>query len=223
MSAEKTVAHGAFARWTIYAMAAIGVLGCLGVIAIVSMIYGSIRRSEPPAVVRAGETAPAFEIDQVERVPGTSLIKIEIFATDGRRSGGGASLTSGGLGYRSEDRRNILLLDTSTGKSRRLLPDNRRNVAAFGLLPEDRDNTAPCCYYLLVNGENAVRRQEVILGVLASGDQATVLPAVDGVDSISMPDKDHVALVVRDRQRLFFHFVDVVTLKRTASHAIAIN
>lgn len=218
MSAKEPVAQSAFAKWTIRLMAAIGVLGCLAIIAIVVMISGNVRRHEPTAVVQAGATKQVFEIGSVEKVPGTSLMKIAIFATNGQRYGGSAS-------YDSEkgDLRNVLLLDTVTGKSRRLLPNNNRRIEAFDFLSEDREDAPACCYYLSVDRADNTLHEEVILGVLATGQQATVLPEVDGFDSVSMPDKDHVALIVRDRQRLSIHFVDLATLKVTATHPIAIN
>ena len=214
-------------------LAIVGVLGCLAVITIVVMLSTISFGRHEPATVQAAATKQVFAIGNIGKVQHSNLITIEVRATEE----GSDSYASGSLRGRNDDLRNILLLDTSTGQSRRLLPDNSRRIGDFRLLPNDPDHddvlpdmgadktgkAPPCCYYLVLDRADNSGLKDVILGVIGTGKQAMALQAVDGVDSISMPDNTHVALIVRQQRRLSYRVIDLADFKVTANHPIAID
>jgi hypothetical protein len=234
MSAEApAAANRAFAKWTIRLLAMVGVLGCLALIAIAVMLSTVRFGRHEPAAVQAAATKQVFTIGSVEKVPHSNLITIDVRATEN----GSDSYASGSLRGRDDDRRNILLLDTGTGQSRRILPDNSRRIDDFRLLPRGRDSddmlpgasldetdkAPPCCYYLTLDRADGSGLKDVMLGVIAPEKQAVVLRGVDGIDAISMPDRGHVAMIVRQQRRLSYRVVDLADFRIAASHPIAID
>lgn len=237
MSAEASgTADSRLAKWTIRLLAVVGVLGCLAVIAIAAMLSTVSFGHRQPATVQAAATKQVFAIGNVGKVPHTNLITIEVRATEA----GSDAYASGSLRGRNDDLRNILLLDTGSGQSRRLLADNSRRIDDFRLLPNDSGHDdmddvigamgpgkpgelPSCCYYLLLDRAGVGDLKDVVLGVIANGKQAVVLQGIDGVDSISMPDATHVALIVRQQRRLSYRVIDLADFRITANHPIAID
>ena len=233
MSAEPAPAGSdIFARWTIRGLAAIGLLGCLAFVAIIAiiMIFEMEGPRRPPATVEGAGTHEVFTVENINPVPHTDLISMEVHPADERADGSGYSVRGS-----SSDRRNIVLLNTVTGASRRILPDNRRHVDEYGFLPRDHGNrdeatggeakakAAVTSYYLVIDQPGETHLADLMLGSIAGERQAVVLTGIDGVDSVWMPDAGHVAVIVRDKHRLFYRIIDMSNFKITASHAIAID
>ncbi|MDB5708828.1 MAG: hypothetical protein JWL96_898 [Sphingomonas bacterium] len=237
MSAEASgAANSQFAKWTIRLLAVVGILGCLAVITIAVILSTVSFGHHEPATVQAAATKQVFTIGNIGKVPHTNLITIEVRATEA----GGDAYADGSLRGRNDDLRNILMLDTGSGQSRRLLPDNGRRIDDFRLLPNDANHDdlddvigtmgpgkpgkmPSCCYYLLLDRPDASGLKDVMLGVIATGKQAMVLQGVEGVDSISMPDIGHVAVIVRQQRKLSYRIIDLADFKVTANHPIAID
>ena len=229
MSAEPAPAgSGIFARWTIRGLAVIGLLGCLALIAILIMLSGITRPVYAPAKVEAAGTHEVFTVSNIHPVPHTDLVSMDVQASEDRGSG---SLSGRGSG---SDQRNIVLLDTVTGASRRILADNRRRISEYGFLPgdhggrgdvtnEDTTTKAVTSYYLVIDQPGDAGLIDLMVGSLASGRQAVVLTGIDGVDSVWMPDAGHIAVIVRDKRRLFYRTIDMNNFKVATSHPIAID
>jgi hypothetical protein len=234
MSAEPApAAQGSFGTWTIRALALIGLLGCLALVALVVMVAGVSMQRREPARVETGDTHQIFSVGNVDAIPRTSLVRMDVRADRGSDD----PYSSGGR----EDRRNIILLDTATGTSRRLRPNNNRRIADFGLLPGDERSTEfevmadsaapgdankakakPVWYYMLLDRADDTGI-DLVLGSLASTQQATVLTAIDGVDSRWMLDATHLALIVREKRKLSYRVIDLTSFKVTSARAIAID
>ena len=235
MSAEQAPAEsGIFARWTIRGLAVIGLLGCLAFIALAAIIvlFDVAAPRHAPATVEAAGTHEVFTVDTVNPVRHTDLISMEVQASEGR--GDGSAYSRG-----SDDRRNIVLLNTVTGASRRVLPDNHRRINEYGFLPGNQGNRdeatggdatggdgaakAVTGYYLVIAQPGDAHLVDLMVGSIASEKQAVVLTGIDGVDSVWMPDAGHVAVIVRDKHRLFYRIIDMSNFKVAASHPIAID
>ena len=229
MSAEPTpTGSGIFATWTIRGLAVIGLLGCLALIAIVAILFDVSGQRYAPAKVEAADTHEVFTVSDIKPVQGTDLIRMDVDASEERGAG---SLSGRGS---NADQRNIALLDTVTGTSRRILPDNRRRISEYGLLPGDhsaRDDIieegtaakAVTSYYLVIAQPGDAGLVDLMVGSIASGRQAIVMTGIDGVDSVWMPDAGHIAAIVRDKRKLFYRIIDMSNFKVTASHPIAID
>lgn len=220
-------------RWLMWPFAILGVLAAIALIwlMVVVLDLGGGRR-ERPVIANAGEER-RFTVGQIEPLNGTSLIAIEIAAVD----------TSGSIskGYGS-DQRNLLLLDQSTGRSRRVLPDNSRRIqnlrylsdgssAAAGM--EGAGDTArttkppqkPVRFVMFEMSDPAHPEKGLDLMVLAvsAGEPAAVLQGIDGVDHLEMLDDDHAAVIVRQKGQLRFKVLDLPARKVTEDHPIDIG
>jgi len=232
MSAEATPpAPGAFGTWTVRFLALIGVLGCLALIVIAIGIGVLSGPRNDPAKVETSDSKETFTIDNVAAVPGTRLIRMEVEASGGTRG----SLS----GPRGGDRRNIVLLDSVTGASRRILPDNKRHIDEFRFLPggaddhllaetglDERDSgKAPTAlwYLLMIDQPGDAGLKDLVVGSIATGKQVVVLTGIDGIDSAWLADAGHIALILRDHRKLSYRLIDTASFKVSASHPIAID
>ena len=78
-------------------------------------------------------------------------------------------------------------------------------------------------FYLVIDQPGEAHLADLMVGSIADERQAIVLTGIDGVDSVWMPDAGHVAVIVRDKRRLFYRIIDMRNFKVTASHPIAID
>lgn len=222
------------ARWLVWAFAALGVMTALAMIWLVVMLSGTGFRREP-AVVKADKPGETYAVGSVEALAGTNLIAIEIESVDVERGYG--SIKSG----MGEDVRNVLLLDRNTGDSRRLLPDNRQQIASIFYLPAEAqtgnedDRVAatgsgtkrilPPAYYLI---QLSVKRGEknsisLLVGPLAGDQPTTVMEGLDGVERRWMLDSRRLALIVREGSQLYFRVIDMIDHKVLQSRKIEIG
>lgn len=186
MSAEPAPAGSdIFARWTIRGLAAIGLLGCLAFVAIIAiiMIFEMEGPRRPPATVEGAGTHEVFTVENINPVPHTDLISMEVHPADERADGSGYSVRGS-----SSDRRNIVLLNTVTGTSRRILPDNRRHVDEYGFLPGDHGNrdeatggeakakAAVTSYYLVIDQPGETHLADLMLGRSRAKDRRSSSP-----------------------------------------------
>lgn len=234
MSAEPQAAPPrARAHWIVWLFALVGLAGILAFIFLVAMVGGAYGPDQPAKV--AGRKAEVtFTVSSVQQLPGTGLVQLEIAASEGR----GGSYSSGG----ERDVRNLLLLDRRTGASRKILPDNSRQVVRSLFLPAeaegkalvagddlllggtDSNRASPPAYYLLQVRQKGKRDlEDVLVGRIADGKQAFVMAGIDGIDSSWMDSPTRLGLIVRERLRLHYRVIDIESLKMVVDRPIAID
>lgn len=224
--------RGTFGKWVIRGLAAIGVLGCLGLIFLTASLIGLFHHRDQPAKVAAATTAEIFTIGEVTRVDGSTFVKMNVLAAN---SGGGSYSRS------RDDWRNVVLFDTATGKSRRLLPDNNRRIIDMEFLsniapkeplgpsgatvsgPTDQRRTVARYYYLLVEQPGDRGLQDLLIGDVAGNRRSYVLTGIDGIDWTTMSDPTHLDVLLRQGRKLFFRKIDMETFTVSAAIPVAID
>lgn len=195
-------------------------------------LFGGGRHEPAKIVDKAGTTV--FILGQVQDLSGSNLVRVNITAAERSDENPYGSLSSGGG---VADTRNILLLNKTTGATRKLLPDNSRRIIADQFLAAETDSnisgppgvvrnerSSPPAYYLLtVASANDEKRLDVLVGTLATGRQAFVMRNVAGVESIWMQTPTRIGTIVREGLGLHYRIVDVPTLQVVASRSIDIG
>ena len=223
-------------HWAVHALAGIGLLGIVGLIAIAIVIIVAAVVSRPreyqPAKVAGNDRKFTFTVGNPGDLAGTSLTRMDIAASQG--DGNSYSSRSG------QDTRNILLIDRTSGESRKLLQDNSRHISRSHFLTAkgdagDTDDdvlavdggkpaSGPVAYYLLeIDRPSQQNEEDVLVGRLADRQQAYVMTGIDGVDRLWMRSPTQIGLIVRDHLKLYYRVVDVPTLKVVLSRSIAID
>ena len=221
-------------RWLVWAFAALGVAAAIGIVWLGILLNGSFASREPAIVGENRAAGEALEVGSVRPLAGTGLIAIEIRAVEG-----GGIKNSGS--YSRGDLRNLLLLDRTTGTSRRVLPDNRTRVADIEYFPAAAHGTdanlddlvdsagggrdVPAYYLLTLERRlpNGDRVFDLLAGTLATGKQGIVMRGLAGVDQSGMLDATRLGVVVREGKSLYYRVIDVPALKQVESHRIEIG
>ena len=194
----------------------------------IDMLQREVR--EPATRIAAKAPGESYAIGEVVQIADTPYVRISIAAS--RDSGGAYSYDRGDL-------RNILLLDTRNGTSRRLLPTNARRIEAMHWLPDQPTKNAnapvasgaiegagqrsvPERWYVLTLPRGDDRSHDVVVGRI-DGGQAQALTAIDGVESVWTHDSTHMAKIVRNQRRLTYQLIDMGTLKALPPVALAID
>ena len=185
------------------------------------------------AGVVVGGDAPNTQlvVRMARPLTGTNLVRIDIGINSPDMGSFGSSYGS------TNDRRNILLLDRTSGAARRLLPDNERRIETAHFLPAQAnyspdsqeeaissgaDAPPPAYFVLLVARAGQRDRFDLLVGSLAGPEQAFVLREMEGLDGLWMQSPTQLGLLVRERQALFYRIVDLPTLRIVQSRRIAI-
>jgi hypothetical protein len=234
LSAEQPAARRPFAQWLIWLFAVIGALGIVAVIVLAAIVF-DLDRPYLPAKVAGAKHETILTIGQPQRLRGTPLLEMNISASDG---GMGSGPYSGG---RSDDVRNILIVDSTNGASRRLLPDNAHHIVQSNFYPakaqpDDESDTgdrtmgaaqesdAPAAYYVIqLRRESDAEREDVLIGTLATGKQGAAMRGIDGVDRCWMLSPTRMGFLVRQQLRLYYRVVNIPSLKVVQSRPIAID
>lgn len=229
-----SAAHASKGRWLVWGFAALGVLTALAIIWLVVALNSQGNRREP-ALIEADKPGESYEVGSVEQLAGTNLISIEIRSANGE-AGYGSIKSSG-----RDDVRNVLLLDRTTGESRRLLPDNRQRIADIHFLPaqaQDRDdsdavavskggadrNPTPAYYLIeLIVKHRDAQTISLLVGSLSGTEQQVVMQGLDGVERRWMIDTRRLGLIVREGNALYFRVVDMIERKVLQSRKIEIG
>ncbi|HEX6375713.1 MAG TPA: hypothetical protein VFZ91_08320 [Allosphingosinicella sp.] len=221
-------------HWIVWLFALVGLAGILAFIFLVVMV-GRAYEPRQPAKVAGNKAEETFTVSNVQRLPGTELVQMEIAASEGSVG----SYSSGG----ERDVRNILLLDRRTGASRKILPDNNRHVSRSIFLPAEVEaktsvggdelllgaadadgESPPAAYYLLQVGQQGNRDlEDVLVGRIADAKQAFVMTGIDGIDSTWMDSPTRLGLIVRERLRLYYRVVDIASLKVVENRPIVVD
>lgn len=218
--------------------AILGVLAAIALIWLMAILLDiGPGRDEQPVMAKTGAER-RFVVGQIAPLDGTPLIAIEIAAADDS-----GAISSKGYG---SDLRNVLLLDRSNGRSRRLLPDNARQIRGLRYLPngsgnalamdgvsvveEAGDDTArakrkPARFVVFEMSDPAHREKgvDLMVSAIAAGDATAVLTGIDGIDHIEMLDDDHASLIVREKGQLRFRVLDLPARRVTEDHSIDIG
>lgn len=222
---ERATGGGLGRRILLWIFASIGVLAALAVIWLAVMVagIGAGRGERETAKVAVKGAAEPYSVQDVRDIPGTSLVQIAI-GISGRGSSGSFS-RKGGYDF---DHRNLILLDNTTGESRRLLTDNKRRIVDVRFLPalagaEEDKPSAPSAYYVLAVRQLDNDRQDVLVGNIAGGRQAFVLKNIDGIDRMWMLTPNRLAMVVREGMSVHYRVIDVPALKVVLARAVEIG
>ena len=137
--------------------------------------------------------------------------------------------------------RNILLVDSQTGASRRLLPDNAHRVAESSFYPAKADSdeadtgdrtmggdqqqkeASPAYYVIQLRRAGDPEREDLPVGTLATGRQKVVMPGIEGVDKGWMVSPTRIGFLVRQQLVLYYRVVDIPSLRVIQSRSIAID
>jgi hypothetical protein len=223
------------AHWVVWLLAAVGLIGIVATLSLAAFLLAGEPRYQPAKVAGAKEEI-TFTVDSARELPGTNLIQLDVNASQGL--GGSSAYSRGG-----DDRRNILLIDRTSGASRRILPDNERHIDTARFLPAGAeaanrgangaglDGTAaaggeepPAAYYLLaVDQRGQPERKDVLVGTLADARQGWVMRGIDGIDTVWMHSPTQIGLLVRERLGLYYRIVDIPALKVVQSRRIEIG
>jgi hypothetical protein len=221
-------------HWIVWLFALFGLAGVAALIFIAVVILNVGGRAPEPARIAGERPEESFSVRGAEPLAGTSLIRIDIAAAQSGSSGSSAYSGSG-----VDDLRNILLLDRTSGAARRLLPDNRRRIerayflparadfapepdAAVAAVSADEDAPPPAYYVLLVEQPGRRDRIDVLVGTLASGQQAYVMAGLEGVDSVWMHGPATIGFLVREQLSLHYRIVDIGALRVVETRRLAI-
>ena len=173
---------------------------------------------------------PAPVVLQILPLPGTDITALLVGPGDEERGTGSYFSEPEGASVR-----NLLLLDTATGESRQLLPDDDRRIVQHRFLPAaaepkrrpkaaDTGSTEPAAYYALVTaGADDDAPVDLIVGRLDDARQATVLTGLDRVLSVWNRDETTLAALVRQDDRLSYRLIDMETLTVTSSTEVPIR
>lgn len=218
-------------HWLVIGLATVGVLAVFFTALLLAFGFlglGFGGGEEPARVAdKRGETI--FVIGQVQTLAGTDLVRMDIAA--GRSEDPYGSIGSGSGG---QDVRNILLLDRTTGASRKLLPDNSRHIEDVRFLAARADKAAspdtgkaddaPPAYYLLtIRAAGKGRGKDVLVGALASARQAFVMRGIAGIETSWMQSPTQIGLIVRENLSLHYRIVDIPTLRVVTSRPVQVG
>lgn len=220
-------------RWLIWLFGGLGVLFAVAVIFIAAVVFRDIGVGRQPAPV-AGVRGEQFSVGSVERLAGTGLIAVEVQAMP-QGLGGSAS-------YDRRRPRNIVLVTTATGNSRRILPDNRSEITWIEYVPatpqkggakahpieeavqsaQQAEATPPLRHYLMLVGQgNASSR--LIAGDLLTTRQAEIAKGLGSVEDWFLIGPQRLALITREHETLTYRVVDLANLRSVQTRVIPVE
>jgi hypothetical protein len=226
------------ARSLLWIFAGIGLLFAAAVIFIaVNLLAWTSHGGRDAAPIEArGAAQEAYAVAEVNPLVGTGINEIVIATEASIGRGGGYSSRGKGA-----DERNVVLLDKATGASRKLLADNRRQIAARYYLPalagpeepttedylvagaDGKQEKPPRAYYVLRVQATDGKSEDVLIGDLKTGHQAFVLTGIDGVDRLWMQSPTRLGLLMRQGRKLHYRAIDIPTLKVVAAQPVDIG
>ncbi len=156
-----------------------------------------------PREVAKDESGARVRLGEITTVEGTTLVTVPVML--GSESGGGS------YSYSSNDIRNKLIINSATGESRRVLPDNRRQIVRWiepgtsNKTPEMNVSTSNKPPSKLLYGavvaraaakDNEPRRYDVLLGRFDRAQQVWVSQNLSGVQDVWLTPAGDVAMIV---------------------------
>ena len=177
----------------------------------------------PPAEV---ENPSPLAVLQQRGLDGTPLVALFVGYREEESQGTSLFRTTNQPGVRD-----LILLDTATGASRRLLPSDDRRIMQAQFLATGADTAKarksdeprPAVWYALTVQPNDAAEDDpvdLVVGRLEDGAQATVMTSLTRVISLSSRDGRTVAALVRIGDRLFYRLIDMEALAVTASSEV---
>jgi hypothetical protein len=211
---------------------ALAVVGA-GIVILAVVLVGGVMltrghgNADAPAQVEAKAAKEVFAVAAVNPLHGTNAQEIVIATDSSIRRGDAGSYSGGG----APDERNVILLDKTSGVSRKLLPDNGRRIVSRDYLPamagagEEGVDTqkAPLGYYVFRVRAADGARQDVLVGDLATGRQAYLLAGIDGIDKAWMQSPTRLALLMRQGRKLQYRAIEIPDLKVVVARPVEID
>ena len=231
--AKETIAY----RWARRGLIAVGVLAVLGGVALAALIALSFWNGPrfEPAKVETADRRQVFTVGDITAIDRTRLVRLSVSEGQGNKN-------SYSYSYTRDDLRNVLILDTASGRSWRLLPSNDRRIADMAWLPAAAtgpstptdlmtvagaavpdDERKPPDAYFLFQIDRAAGGYDLVAGTIDGRSRGTIMQRIDGLDSSWMRDADHLALIVREGGKLSYRIVDLKTYRTIRSQPIAID
>ena len=215
-------------RWALWPLALFGLLAVIAIVVVLGMELGRKTPAQAPVVAKA-DKEHVFVVGSVQPLAGTPYLAIEIAEAGEEQY---SSKRSG------DSIRNLLFLETQTGRSRRVLPDNMRAIDEVQFLPGNPGSSAayqkdagsedasqqPRFYLLqLSDPEKPEAPGDILVGTIASGDQGIVMRGISRIDHLEMLDANRAALIVREKGKLLYRVIDLPTRKVIQSSPIDIG
>ena len=160
-----------------------------------------------------------LKIGSLSEVTGTPFVTLPIEETGDRGTVGSYSSSSGPIA------RNRLILNTQTGETRRILPDNQRELLHWVQLGSPEAETAGTrtrgpqfmsLYAAVVSDvrkDDKARSYDLVLGRFDTGAQVWAARGLEGVDEIWATPDQKLAVIVSTAGRLRFRRYDPQSLK----------
>jgi|GEM_PF-1906426 hypothetical protein len=234
-TAQPQIKRYASWNWLVWLFASLGAVTAIAVIWLAFILNGSYRPAEVAKVNAAAPPGKIYAIGHISELYGTDNLAVEINLMDDNGRSGIGSSKGGDYG----DQRNLLLVNRKTGASNRLLPNNNREIVGIryfamqagtgwesGYGQDDVTNAdVPLAYYALILTAPGQQNGpiDLLVGTLASRKQAFVQTGLDGVDEMLMLDSRRLALIVREKQRLYYRIIDIPDMKLLLSSEINIG
>jgi len=174
---------------------------------------------------RAGNTYTFGDIDQVQ---GTRFFTIPILRTNEDRAEGTFSSS-----YRGDDERNRLIIDSATGASRRVLPNQNLQIVNWfepttkpengKIIPDDQTEAAQggiamglyaAVVKRLSKSDKDPASYDVLLGRFQNGQQAWIATGLSGVESLWITPDHKLAMVAATNTGGVYRVYDVSTFKQ---------
>ncbi|RVT91307.1 hypothetical protein [Sphingomonas crocodyli] len=169
-----------------------------------------IEETARPTAFESANNLPSLSDAKI--IGGTSLLAIKTQANDA-------------AAYSEQQDRNVLLIDLRNGKSRYVLPDNKRKLVQWYILPASADdgNGVGRAYVALVGDDRpeTTPRYDVLIGNVATGQQAWAARGVTALDAPELIDDNAIALLISNGNALSYHRYGLATLAREAVRPVA--
>jgi len=231
-------------RFITLLFAGLGLLTAAAIIFLAVTILSVSTRQRPAEEVKAQKGTETFRVESVESVQGQDLFAIIVAAAN--QDGGSISYTKS---TRSIHQRNIILMNRSTGATRRIFPNNQHRMLGYRFLPSgegatnfddtsvtvvDHDSdyrsqkNAVALFYAVqisdVNEHDGLPpTRSLLIGTIATAKQGIVLSGVDGIEQMWMAKPNQLGLLVREKMRLIYHIIDIPTLKIVATRPVDVD
>ena len=176
-----------------------------------------------------GERNVRPRLQGLTHIDGTPYLSIIVGVPDDEQPYSSTSSSSSSFG---NDDRNVLLIDSRTGISRYVLPDNSRALRQWYVLRTggDREAAGPArAYAALVSKAGPVKSDgsieggfDLLVGNFATGRQIWVARGLAAAEAPQLLDDNHVGVLVWEGDKLAYRIIDLTSFETRLSKDIPI-